>query len=361
MSDKPFPPPPGMAGLPPPPRPLMPNAFGGIPPPPPGPPPPPPLAPSSLPPLPPGLPPPPSLSPLPAMPPISVPAAVVQQPVRKIDAVVVDCVRRTKNATSIYLFVGDPGPYRAGQFLSIDPHQFPELKHWIDFLEEQKGKTELPRVYSMQSAPGEKCVSICVEAEDYHPKSRHYPPLLSPFLAMGALKGRELVISGFSGAYVIPDDLDQHTGEVLHLVAGAGVVPSYSILKDELKNQKHPRVKHVMIAVNHTVADVVLREQLDALARAYPDRFRLLHLLTDDDAPAAGYQRGQLTAELVATHIQDRAMVRVYASGSSITRRDRQAAREQGVEPQPRFLESVSLLLDDMGVPREHIKREEFG
>ncbi|MBI1945066.1 MAG: oxidoreductase [Deltaproteobacteria bacterium] len=397
MSDKPLPPPPpGLASMPPLPRP--PPPMGSVPPPPPGLPPPP-LAQGALPPLPPGLPPPPGFSSSPAVaPPPSMPAAMSpsmppampaamppsmpplvtvpaapsaqpsprepsapppQAPVRKLDAVVVDCVRRTRTVTSLYLFVGDPGPYRAGQFLSIDAHQFPELAHWLSFLEEKKGKVELPRAYSMQSAPGEKCVSICVEAEDYDPRRGAYPPLLSPFLAYSALKGREIEVTGFAGSYVIPDDIEQATDQVLHLVGGAGVVPSYSILKDELKNAKHARVRHTVITVNRRAADAVLREQLEALAQAYPDRLQLVPLLTDEDA--AGALRGQLTLELVRKHVPAPATVRAYVSGASITRHDRQAAREQGVEAAPRFLESASALLDELGVPREHVKREAFG
>lgn len=288
----------------------------------------------------------------------TAPSAPAQAPLRKLDAVVVDCVRRTRTTTSLYLFVGDPGPYRAGQFLSIDPHQFPELAHWLAFLEEKKGKAELPRAYSMQSAPGEKCVSICVEAEAYDPRHHDFPPLLSPFLALSALKARELVVTGFAGAYVVPDDLEQHTDHVLHLVAAAGVAPSYSILKDELKNAKHPRVRHTLIAVDRSAADAVLREQLEALAQAYPERLQVVPLLGDEQG---GGGVGPLTLDVLRKHVPNPATVRAYVSGASITRRDRRVAREQGVEPAPRFLEAASALLDELGVAREHVKREPFG
>ena len=361
MPDKPLPPP-GLAGAPPPARP--PPSVGSALPPPPGLPPPP-LAPGALPPLPPGLPPPPAWPAQAAMTPLSAPVphalevSALHPAVRKLDAVVVDCVRRTRTCTSLYLFVGDPGPYRAGQFVSIDPHQFPELAHWIAFLEDKKGKAELPRAYSLQSAPGEKCLSICVEAEDYQPARGAWPPLLSPFLAFSALKGRELVVTGITGSYTVPDDVDRATDHVLHVVGGAGVVPSYSILKDELKNGKHARVRHTVITVSATVADLVLREQLEALARAYPDRLQLVPVVTDEDAP--GYPRSQLSVELVRKHLGDPSTVRVFASGASITRHDRRQAREQGSEPAPRFLESVTAMLDELGVPREHQRREAFG
>ena len=288
--------------------------------------------------------------------------AAAPSALRKMDAVVVDCVRRTANTVSIYLFVGETGPYRAGQFISIDPHQFPELKHWVDYLEEQKGKAELPRAYSLQSSPGEKCLSICVEAEGYDPALRRFPPLLSPFLASSSFKGRELSVTGYSGAYVIPADLDQHTDEVLHVVSGAGVAPSYSILKDELKNAKHPRVRHTVLMVGKTLAELVLHEQLNALAQAYPERLQVVHALGDDEVGrGATPPRGALAAELMRKHLREPSTARVYVSGASIPRTQRQRAKEQGVEPTPRFVETALSRLEELGVPRAHVKREEFG
>jgi 3-ketosteroid 9alpha-monooxygenase subunit B len=371
MSDKPIPPPPppppGMA-IPPPPPP--PPGMGAVPPPPPPPmgagipPPPPPPA---------GMPPPPPMSaPMSApMPPppaavASAPAAAAPIPVRtirKMEAVVVDCVRRTHDATSIYFFVGDTGPYRAGQFISIDPHQFPELKRWVDHLELLKGKKEPIRSYSMQSAPGEKCVSICVKAEDYDPKVHKFPPLLSPFLSSGALKGRECVISGFTGAYYIPDDIEQKCDQVLHFVAGSGIVPNYGIIKDELKNNKNMKVKHVMIDVNKTVGDIILHDQLKALERAYPDRFQFINLVTREDPSylGAGYIKGRPTTEFTRKYVRDPSSVRVYACGAAITKYQKEAAKQAGTEPQGRFMESVEAILHEMGVPSAHFKKEEFG
>ena len=363
MSDKPIPPPPppppGMGAIPPPP------------PPPPGMPPPPPMAgmPPPPPPPPPGMPMPPMPAPMAptagvtATAPAPAAGAIPTRTIRKMDAVVVDVVRRTHDASSVYFFVGETGPYKAGQFISIDPHQFPELERWVKHLENVKGKKEPIRSYSMQSAPGEKCVSICVKAEDYDAKVHKYPPLLSPFLASGALKGRECIISGFTGAYYIPDDISDKTDLVLHFVAGSGIVPNYGILKDELKNNKNPKVKHVMIDVNKTVGDIMLHDQLAALARAYPDRFQFINLVTREDPSHLGptYFMGRPTTEFTKKYVPDASSVRVYACGAAITKHQKESAKEKGVEPQGRFMESVEAILHEMGVPTAHFKKEEFG
>jgi 3-ketosteroid 9alpha-monooxygenase subunit B len=363
VTDKPIPPPPppppGMA-IPPPPPP--PPGMGAIPPPPPPPPgmaPPPPMA----------APPPPMAAPLPPSPgvaasaPAPAAAAVPMRTIRKMDAVVVDCVRRTHDSTSIYFFVGDTGPYKAGQFISIDPHQFPELARWVAHLELLKGKKEPIRSYSMQSAPGEKCVSICVKAEEYDPKMHKYPPLLSPFLASGALKGRECVISGFTGAYYIPDDIESKTDQVVHFVAGSGVVPNYGIIKDELKNNKNMRVKHTFIDVNKTLGDIMLHDQIMALQRAYPDRLEVVQLVTREDPSHLGpqYIKGRPTTDLVRKLVRDPSTARFYACGAAITKHQKEAAKAAGTEPTPRFMESVEAILHELGVPTAHFKKEEFG
>ena len=51
----------------------------------------------------------------------------------------------------------------------------------------------------------------------------------------------------------------------------------------------------------------------------------------------------------------------VYLCGPGISKWDREAAREAGTEPQPRFIESVLANLRAIGVPDARIKRESYG
>ena len=290
-------------------------------------------------------------------------AAAPVRTIRKYDAVIVDVVRRTHDTSSVYFFIGDLPAYRAGQFLSIDPHQFPELKRWIDYMELVKGKKEPIRSYSLQSAPGEKCVAICSKAEAYDPKVNKYPPVLSPLMASGSLKGREVQISGFTGAYFIPDDIEQQTDTIVHWVAGSGVVPNYGILKDELRNNKNPRTKHVMFNVNKSVGDIILHEQLRALAKAYPDRFTLVNLVTREDPAYLGpnYFKGRPSTDLVRRYVPNAATARHYACGAAISKHQRAEAKEKGVEPTPRFMESIEAIMHELQVPKTYFKKEEFG
>ena len=299
----------------------------------------------------------------PPPPPAPVASAAPVRTIRKYDAVIVDVVRRTHDASSVYFFIGDMPAYKAGQFLSIDPHQFPELKRWIDYLELLKGKKEPIRSYSLQSAPGEKCVAICTKGEAFDPKVNKYPPLLSPLMASGSLKGREVQISGFTGAYFIPDDIEQQTDTIVHWVAGSGVVPNYGMLKDELRNSKNPRIKHVMFNVNKSVGDIILHEQLRALAKAYPERFTFVNLVTREDPSYLGpnYFKGRPSADVVRRYVPNAATARHYACGAAISKYQRQEAKEKGVEPTPRFMESVEGILHELQVPKQFFKKEEFG
>jgi hypothetical protein len=51
----------------------------------------------------------------------------------------------------------------------------------------------------------------------------------------------------------------------------------------------------------------------------------------------------------------------VYICGPGISKWDREAAKERGEAPPPRFLESVLADLKSLGVPNARIKRESYG
>ena len=47
-----------------------------------------------------------------------------------------DIRRDTPDTTTLFLFAGNEAlTYEAGHFLTIDPHQFAELKHFTAYLE----------------------------------------------------------------------------------------------------------------------------------------------------------------------------------------------------------------------------------
>ena len=288
------------------------------------------------------------------------------RPLKKITSTCVEVRRDTHDTVTLFFDVGEQPVYTAGQFISIDPKQFPELSRQIAFLEHLKGAKEKHRAYSMSSAPAERHVAITVKAEGYDAKHDKYPPLLSPFLASEAMKGRSVSFVGYTGAYVLDDDHDQRTKQVLHLVAGSGIVPNYALLKDELLQKKHTSVKHTMVYVNKTCNDVILLSELEQLRRDFPDRFELIHCITRDDekdivAQGSHWRKGRPDLAWLKSIVHDPSTVLVYACGAAITKFQRQEAKETGVEPAPRFMEGVEQLVHGLGVDKERYFSEEFG
>ena len=285
--------------------------------------------------------------------------------IRPIQGKVVRAVQETPEAWTLEIEVAPQDKeYTAGQFLSISPHQFPELSELIAYLEYKKGRKELIRAYSIASAPYEPYVAITTKPERFYPEETLYPPLLSPLLASNALLGRPLEFLGYTGAYVLDPAHGEHTDEVLHWVAGSGAVPNFALLKDELTQNKNPHVVHTLIDVNKSFEDIIYQKQFDDLAARYPNRFKLIHFLTREEDPKRhgdNYFAGRPTLEQVRSYVKDPASVLVYSCGAAVTKWQKQKAKEQGVEPKPRFLESVGEIVTALGVDRKRFKREIYG
>jgi ferredoxin-NADP reductase len=278
-----------------------------------------------------------------------------------MEVMVADVIVETPDTATLVLFTGnDRLDYKAGHFLTIDPHQFEALSRFIAFFEDLKAKKEPPRAYSMASAPHEKYLAITIKEERYVSGLTKFPPLLSPLLVKRTTKGMRLDVVGFTGPYVLPDDIESQTDHLVHVCAGSGSVPNFSILKHALAHC--PRLKHTFLYSNKTWDDIIFRRELDELERAHTDRLRVVHTLTREEPPLRpNVRRGRIDDAMLRETIPDPSSCIVYACGPAIGPFDRQAAREKGVEPQPRFLETVLAGLERIGVADERIKRESYG
>lgn len=286
-----------------------------------------------------------------------------RQRIRELEVMVAETIVETHDTTTLVFFTGnDRLEYKAGHFLTLDPHDFPELERFTAFLEDLKGKKEPPRAYSLASAPHEKYLAITVKEERYIRGQTKYPPLLSPLLVRRIEKGRRMLITGFTGPYTLSDDLEDRTDTLYHICAGSGIVPNYSILKHCL--HERPRLKHVLIYSNKTWGDVIYGRHLNQLAAQYPDRLRIIHTLTREPSVAGlgpNVRSGRVSEALLRELIPDPTSAYVYCCGPAISQYDRQAARERGEQPTPRFLETVLAALTAIGVPPKQIHRESYG
>ena len=282
---------------------------------------------------------------------------------KDLECMVADIVQETHDTATLYLFTGNERlSYEPGHFVSIDPHQFEALERWIHYLEDVKGRRETARAYSLASAPHEKYLAITVKEERYTSGATKYPPLLSPLLVRRLARGTRMVVTGFAGPYILPPDIEKRTDHLVHVCAGSGSVPNYSILKHALENGM--KLKHTMVYSNKTIGDVIFKRQLDELAAKFPDKLKLVYSITRDPNAASGgpnIKPGRVTTQMLREVVPDWSGCEVFTCGPGITKWDRQLAKEKGEAPAPRFLESTLAALGELGVPKEKIHRESYG
>src|SRR5690606_18751830 len=158
-------------------------------------------------------------------------------------------------------------------------------------------------------------------------------------------------VKGYTGYYVLPDDVEEKTDHIVHIVAGSGVVPNFAIVKWALVHK--PMLRHSFVYSNRRWEDVIFARHLLELERAHPDRLKVHHCLTrEEEAPAEvpDAKLGRVDRELLASVIGDPNDCLVYACGPGLSRWDKKAARDRGEEPKPRFLESVRAILGELEV-----------
>jgi ferredoxin-NADP reductase len=298
------------------------------------------------------------------------PAAPAKAPAKKPairmwDVEVVEVAQETHDTVTLYLAKveddGEPWEYKAGQFCTVRPHEFPALAQMVTYFEEVKGKREPARAYSLATAPHEPYVGITIKEEHYEPGETKYPPLLSPFLVYSTPVGERFTIQGFGGPYVWPDDLEDRTDQVVHLVSGSGSVPNFALLKDAL--HRDLSVRHTWIYGNKTWDDVIFRDALAEIAARHPDRLEIVHCITREDDPTVHgptCRKGRVSRAHLEELIPDLSRAEFYVCGAGITKWDRLRAKERGTEPSPRFLESVLDMLEDLGVENDRIHKESW-
>ena len=283
--------------------------------------------------------------------------------IKELEAMVADVICETADATTLVLFTGNERlEYEPGHFLTVDPHQFEGLERFTAFLEDLKGKKEPVRAYSMSSAPHERYIAFTVKEERYVSGVTKYPPLLSPLLVRRTPRGASVKITGFTGPYTLSKTVLSQADRIVHICAGSGSVPNFSILKYALEFE--PRLRHIFIYSNRTWDDVIFRGQLDELGRRYRDHLRVVYTLTraqNVSTLGPDVRSGRVNLALIREFVPDTSGCHFFVCGPAVSSWDRLAAREQGAEPQPRFLESVLKDLEALGVKKDQITRESYG
>jgi ferredoxin-NADP reductase len=293
----------------------------------------------------------------------ATPPVAAKRRIKQLEVMVADVIVETPDTATLVFFTGnDRLEYSAGHFLTIDPHQFEALERFTAFLEDLKGQRETPRAYSMCSAPHERYLAVTVKEERYLSGVTKFPPLLSPMLVKRTVKGMRLVVTGFTGPYTLPADVSSETDHIVHVCAGSGSVPNFSMLKFALEH--HPQLRHTFVYSNKTWGDIIFRDALADLAARHPDRLKIMHTLTrESDRSILGPQvrAGRVDLALLREAIPSPTECLVYVCGPGISKWDVAQAEATGTKPTPRFLETVLSELKTLGVPNGRIKREFYG
>jgi len=236
---------------------------------------------------------------------------------------VVDVVRETDNATSIYLTEEDGSPieFEPGQFLSVDVT--------ID------GKTHR-RAYSLASAcvPGVP-VHITVKRITEGRVSNHLNDTVNV--------GDTLSVLGPSGNFTVdPQPINER--HLVMLAGGSGITPIMCLLETILHYEKGSRV--TLIYGNRSWDDVIFRDRLAALTKEHEGRLVVDHVL---EHPPEGWQGGVglleepvLAERLDTLGLQDDGLLRYFLCG-----------------PTP-MMDAAHVVLADRAVDGARISEERF-
>ncbi|KAF9225294.1 ferredoxin reductase-like protein [Gyrodon lividus] len=104
--------------------------------------------------------------------------------------------------------------------------------------------------------------------------------------------------------------------EVGLIGGGSGIAPLYQVLQHALADKTN-KTKFKLIFANVTEADILLREEFDAMKKKYPNSFDVVYVL---DKPPANWNgpSGYVTADLIKQHIAPPSLgekVKVFVCG----------------------------------------------
>ncbi|RKY92281.1 MAG: oxidoreductase, partial [Ignavibacteriae bacterium] len=98
--------------------------------------------------------------------------------------------------------------------------------------------------------------------------------------------------------------------------------------------------------------------------KEFPDRLKVIHTLTRETNESLfndKFKKGRVSKEIITKFINDPNNTAVFACGPDHTIHQKKAAKEKGEELKPSFMSSVLSTLDELGVPKNHIKKESYG
>ena len=205
----------------------------------------------------------------------------------EITTTVRDLRTESPNAATIRLDLGGAAfPYRPGQYITIDPHQFEDLAGEIREREAQRGKPLSPGYFSLSSDGLDPSIlEFTVKQPSDGP-----PAMLPKYLLAGLNTGRKVRVAGPGGKYGLPEAPPPGITGFIHLCAGSGIAPNRGMIRHAL-NRKWPQ-KHLLLVQDRDEPDALFRKEFTDLVSRHKDQFRVRHLFTRSNP-------GRITPDLV--------------------------------------------------------------
>jgi len=169
---------------------------------------------------------------------------------------------------------GEAFPYRPGQYITIDPHQFEDLAAEIREREAKRGKPLGPGYFSLSSDGLDPSVlEFTVKLPLDGP-----PAMLPKYLLAGLDAGRKVRLAGPSGKYGLPEEPPGEISGFVHLCAGSGIAPNRGMIRHALSRNWPQR--HLLLVQDREEGEALFRKELADLAAHHHDRFRIHRLYT---------------------------------------------------------------------------------
>lgn len=223
----------------------------------------------------------------------------------------------TKDFKTFFFRNGHDLHYEAGQFITL-----------VD----KSGQQEIRRSYSIVSSPAlQEPLAIGVKRLDNGFFSRKLFDQTKP--------GDELVTSGVSGFFRLPENMDVYKN-FFFFAAGSGISPILSLVKTILL--AYPEKNIILVYSNHSAKTTAYYEYLKITAYQYAEHLNLKFLFsTAPDLRNARLNR-ELLLDLLKIHKADRKESFFYTCGPES------------------YMRLVIFLLLEEGYPQDHIKKEDF-
>lgn len=147
--------------------------------------------------------------------------------------------------------------------------------------------------------------------------------------------GKEIKFAGPSGNFTLPNDISI---PVVMIAGGIGIAPFYSMIHDELK---HPSERKITLFYgNRTLADSAFIDEFYNVTEQLSN-FKFIPVLENPPEEWTG-AAGYITDELLAKYIPDLDKPMYYVCGS------------------PAMVTAMQQMLQELQIPQEHIRVEDF-